>query len=152
MADQQVKAQVGQVQSRSGEIPDFNEQEIPKAVMSDEVKDERNVRRYVKKDGVFCKGFVHFFDKDTGKFDAGGHIIYKPEMTEEQAQAFITEICEAAGRIVEIDSITGRPQAVPGWNLDIRVPGMRQSEEKAVTVPVVPPCNNQGRKTWYEPP
>ena len=37
--------------------------------------------------------------------------------------------------IVEIDSITGRPQAVPGWNLDIRVPGMRQSEEKAVTVP-----------------
>jgi len=124
-----------QVKSVTGEIPDFNEQEIPKAVMSDEVKAERNFRRYTKKNGVFCKAFEHFFDRDTGKFDAGGRIIYEPTMTKEQAEKLIVDLCKKAGRKIVVDSVTGRPQAVPGWNLDIRVPGMKQSEEMAVTVP-----------------
>jgi len=117
------------------DIPDFNKQEIPKAVMSAEVLGERNVRRYTKKDGMFCKDFEHFFDKDTGKIDNGTRIIYAPTMTKQQAQEFITKLCEDTGRKVVIDALSGRPQAVPGWNLDIRVPGMGQSEQKAATVP-----------------
>jgi len=117
------------------EIPDFNKQEIPKAVLTAEVQAERNVRRYIKKDGTFNKDFEHFFDKDTGKFDSGGRIIYEPTMTKEQARDFITKLCEDTGRKMTTDPISGRPQAVPGWNLDIRVPGMAQSEQKAATVP-----------------
>ena len=124
-----------QEKSVTGEIPDFNTQPIPKAVMTAEVLGERNFRRYTKKDGTFCKDFEHFFDKDTGKFDEGGRIIYEPTMTKEQAQKFITDLCEKTGRTVVVDSLGGRPRAVPGWNLDIRVPGMGQSEQKAAAVP-----------------
>ena len=122
-------------QQGTQEIPDFNKQEIPKAVLTAEVQAERNVRRYLRKDGTFNKDFEHFFDKDTGKFDSGGRIIYEPTMTKEQAHELITKLCEDTGRKVTIDPISGRPQAVPGWNLDIRVPGMAQSEQKAATVP-----------------
>ena len=117
------------------DIPDFNERELPQAVLSAEVLGERNVRRYIRKDGVFNKDFEHFFDNDTGKFDSGGRIIYEATKTIAEAQAFITELCENTGRKVVIDSLSGRPRAEPGWNLDIRVPGMGQSEQKAPTVP-----------------
>jgi len=117
------------------DIPDFNKQEIPKAVLTPEVQAERDVRRYIKKDGTFAKDFVHFFDIDTGKFDSGGRIIYAPTKTVAEAQEFITDMCKKTGRKVVVDSISGRPQAVPGWNLDIRVPGMGQSEQKAATEP-----------------
>jgi len=117
------------------DIPDFNAQEVPKAVMSAEVLGERNVRRYIRKDGLFNKDFVHFFDRNTGKFDAAGRIIYEPTMTVDQAQELITKLCTDTGRKVVIDSISKRPMAVPGWNLDIRVPGMADAEAKAATIP-----------------
>jgi len=117
------------------DIPDANKKEIPKAVMSAEVKLERDVRRYIKKDGTFCKDFEQFFNRDTGKIDPAGRIIYEPTMTKAEAQKLITDLCEKSGRTVEVDSFTGRPKATPGWNLDIRVPGMSQSEQKSPTVP-----------------
>ena len=117
------------------DIPDFNKQEIPKAVLSAEIQAERDVRRYIKKDGTFNKDFVHFFDIDTGTFDSGGRIIYKPTKTVAEAQAFITKLCEDTGRKVSADAISGRLKAEPGWNLDIRVPGMASSEQKAAMVP-----------------
>ena len=117
------------------DIPDFNAQEVPKAVMSADVLGERNVRRYIRKDGLFNKDFVHFFDRNTGKFDAAGRAIYEPTMTVDQAQEFITKLCTDTGRKVVIDSISKRPMSVPGWNLDIRVPGMADAEAKAATIP-----------------
>jgi len=117
------------------DIPDFNAQEVPKAVMSADVLGERNVRRYIRKDGLFNKDFVHFFDRNTGKFDSAGRTIYEPTMTVDQAQELITKLCTDTGRKVVVDSISKRPMAVPGWNLDIRVPGMADAETKAATVP-----------------
>jgi hypothetical protein len=117
------------------DIPDFNEQEIPRARISEEVLNERNVRRYTRKDGTFNKDFERSFDRNTNKLDSVGRIIYEQVMTKEEAQKYITELCEMTGRKVVIDSLSGRPRAVPGWNLEIRVPGMSQSEQKAATVP-----------------
>ena len=117
------------------DIPDFNAQEVPKAVMSADVLGERNVRRYIRKDGLFNKDFVHFFDRNTGKFDSAGRTIYEPTMTVDQAQELITKLCTDTGRKVVVDSISKRPMSVPGWNLDIRVPGMADAEAKAATVP-----------------
>lgn len=117
------------------DIPDFNEQEIPQAEITPEVQAERNVRRYIRKDGMFIKDFEHSFDRNTGELDSGGRMIYIPSMTKAEAQAFITGLCENSGRKVVIDSLSKRPRAEPGWNLDIRVPGMSQSEQKAATVP-----------------
>ncbi|KKM25655.1 hypothetical protein LCGC14_1592730, partial [marine sediment metagenome] len=43
----------------------------------------------------------------------------------------IVQMCEAAGRTVERDFLTGRWKAVPGWDLGIVVPGMKSSEQYA---------------------
>lgn len=117
------------------DIPDFNEQEIPQAKMSEEALAERNVRRYIRKDGMFKKDFEHCFDRNTGELDSGGRMIYVPTMTKAEAQAFITDLCENTGRKVVIDTVSKRPRAEPGYNLNIRVQGMSQTEQKAATVP-----------------
>ena len=116
------------------DIPDIAKKGIPTVVLPPEVQLERDVRRYIRKDGVLVKDFQHLFDVDTGEQDSVGRIIYKRTMTDEEALKFVIDICEKAGRKVGMDSITGRYKAEPGWNLDIRVPGMSQSEQKAPTV------------------
>jgi hypothetical protein len=131
--DQQIKEV--EVEVLKPDIPDFNEQKIPKAILTAEVQSERDVRRYICKDGKFNKGFEHFFDVETGKFGSKSEILYRATMTKEQAQKFITDLCEKSGRTVVIDSLTGRPRAVPGWNLDIRVPGMSLAEQRSPTLP-----------------
>lgn len=117
------------------DIPDAAKKEIPRAVMSSDVKNEREFRRYVKKDGTFCKDFENFFNRDTGRQDSAGRIVYETTMTKDQAEKLIIEVCEKAGRKVTRDTLSGRLRATPGWDLNIRVPGMTQSEQKASTVP-----------------
>ena len=119
-----------QTQGRQPDIPDKAKQEIPKVQFAPEVKAERNIRRFIRKDGVFCKDYQHFFDVETG-MDDKGRILYKPTKTIEEAEEFIVDLCEKSGRKIVIDDVTKRPKAVPGWNLEIRVPGMEVNEQTA---------------------
>ena len=112
------------------DIPKFKQPEIPKAVLEPEVQTEREVRRYIRKDGVFIKDLDRLFLVDTGVIKEG-RIIYQKGMNIKEATSFVAELCEKSGRNIEIDALTERPKAAPGWNLNIQVPGMAQSEQKA---------------------
>jgi len=116
------------------DIPDFGKNEIPKVVLPPEVQLERDIRRYIRKDGTFVKDFERMFDADTGRMDSMGRVVYQKTMTDVQALKVITDLCDKTGRKVLIDEVTKRYAAEPGWNLEIRVPGMSQSEQNSPAI------------------
>lgn len=115
--------------TREVDIPDTTLKQQEKVVLPAEIQRERDLRRYIAKNGMFRKGL-----RDMWRLlDDKGRPYYTK--TAEEAAAFVTDICEKAGRSVETDHMTGRLKAVPGWNLDIRVPGMASSEQSAPQKP-----------------
>ena len=119
---------------RKPDIPDMAKKEPAKIVLTPPIKKERDFRRFTRKNGVLIKDFVNFFDVEDG-VDGTGRIRYKSTKTVEEATKFIRELCESAGRTVVNDELTGRLKAVPGWDLDIRVPGMESVEQNAAVEP-----------------
>jgi hypothetical protein len=116
--------------SRLQDIPDTQKKEPPKADMPPHVQAEREVRRFIRKDGVFVKDFERLFDRFTGEIK-NGKCIYAATMSLAEAKRHVIELLEKTGRKIEHDPLTGRPKAVPGWDLNISVPGMEQSEQRA---------------------
>ena len=55
-------------------------------------------------------------------------------MTDKQALKVITDLCDKTSRKVSRDEVTKRYAAEPGWNLEIRVPGMSQSEQNSPAI------------------
>lgn len=117
------------------DIPDANTKSPEAAPLAPEVQQERTVRRYIRKDGMLRKDLRWLDPEDTGKLDPNGNPIRKPRYTEIQAAKIAVETIKASGRGVEKDPATGRLKAVPGWNLDIRVPGFGVIEQKAPKEP-----------------
>jgi len=121
--------------TRQVDIPDTALKETPKIKLAPEIAEERHLRRYIRPDGVIVKN-VHCMFIDTIGYDKKQRPILKARYTPEEAEAVVIEIAEKAGRAIETDVISGRKKAVPGWSLDIRVPGMESSERKAPMKPV----------------
>jgi hypothetical protein len=117
------------------DIPDVNSKGPVDTPMEPEVQQERTVRRYIRKDGMFRKDLKWLDTEDTGELDLNGDPVKKPGYTEIQATKIAVETIKASGRGVEKDPATGRLKAVPGWNLDIRVPGFGVIEQKAPKEP-----------------
>ena len=101
------------------DIPDAELKKPDPIKLPVKVQRERDIRRYIRKDGVFIKDFEIMF----------------PRMTKTQAEIPIRALCRLTGRKVEKESLTGRFKAVPGWDLSIRVPGMAREEQAAPKAP-----------------
>lgn len=112
------------------DIPDMEAKDKPTVVLPPDVQAEREVRRYINKEGVFSKDIEQYFAVFKG-IDSDGKMVYEQTKTRAEAEQSVKELCEKTGRKVAADSTTGRLKATPGWNLNIRVPGMAQSEQKA---------------------
>ncbi len=112
-----------QTKTVEADIPDAELKKPEPIKLSSIVQNERDMRRYIRKDGVFRKNFeVQFKDKTKTK-------------TKAQAEEVIRDQCKLTGRKVETESLTGRLKAVPGWDLTIRVPGMAREEQQAPKPP-----------------
>lgn len=114
------------------DIPDAEAKAKPVVEMAPDVQAEREVRRYINKEGIFARDLEQLFAVATG-IDSSGRMQYRQTQTKESAEKMVTELLEKSGRKVGRDSISGRLKAAPGWNLNIRVPGMQKSEEKAAS-------------------
>jgi hypothetical protein len=97
------------------DIPDVNAGKAPTIVLPGPVTLERQVRRYIKKDGVFRKDF---------------YLATLHPTDVKAAEAEVAEALQKSGRTVTTGA-DGRLRAEPGWNLEIRVPGMEVQEQKA---------------------
>lgn len=117
------------IETREGKQVSVKELDIPdeglkhkkeEPALLSHVKAERNLRRFIRPDGMFVRDV---------------HLLTPTPDNEAQALETVKARCEAAGRVIEVDYQTGRFKAVPGWNYAIRVPGMESSELKAPTIP-----------------
>ena len=117
-----------QTVTKEVDIPDAEAKEKKTIVLDPEVQAERDVRRYIRKDGVFIKDVEYLWYTPTGRILANGVAERTLTKTKEAAEEFVTELCEKSGRTVELDPVSKRPKATPGWDLSIRVPGMQDSE------------------------
>jgi len=108
-----------QTKTVEADIPDVELKKPKPVTLPVKVQRERDMRRYIRKDGVFRKDFEVMFK---GK-------------TKAQAEKVIRAQCKLTGRKVETESLTGRLKAVPGWDLTIRVPGMAREEQIAPKAP-----------------
>ncbi len=108
-----------QTKTVEADIPDAELKKPKPITLPKKVQGERDMRRYIRKDGVFRKNF---------------EIMFKGK-TKAQAEKFIRGLCKLTGRKVETESLTDRLKAVPGWNLAIRVPGMSREEQVAPKAP-----------------
>lgn len=108
-----------QTKTVEADIPDAELKKPKPITLPVKVQRERDMRRYIRKDGVFRKDFEIMFKGKT-----------KP-----QAEKIIRAQCKLTGRKVETESLTGRLKAVPGWDLTIRVPGMAREEQQAPKKP-----------------
>lgn len=108
-----------QTKTTEADIPDVELKKPKPITLPQKVQRERDMRRYIRKDGVFRKNFEVLFKGKT-----------KP-----QAEKVIRELCKLTGRKVETEMLTDRLKAVPGWDLSIRVPGMSREEQAAPKEP-----------------
>ena len=108
-----------QTKTVEADIPDAELKKPKPITLPVKVQRERDIRRYIRKDGVFIKNFELMFK---GK-------------TKAQAEKSIRDLCKLTGRKVEKESLTDRLKAVPGWDLAIRVPGMAREEQAAPKEP-----------------
>ncbi|MEE9365899.1 MAG: hypothetical protein V3W44_04345 [Dehalococcoidales bacterium] len=122
------------IPSTQVDIPDANAQEAPKIELPAPVKAERDIRRYIRPDGVFVKDLARAFDNPTSTAKDGTAVL-TPTFTDEEAEQHVRNLCEQSGRDVTTDYLTKRPKAVPGWDFNIQVPGMAQSEQKRPKAP-----------------
>lgn len=109
-----------QVTVKEVDIPDEGLKQQEKVVLEPNIVTERNVRRYIRTDGVFRKDV---------------RLLTPTPDNEDEAIATVEAICTESGREIEKDVITGRHKAVPGWDLAIRVPGMGNEERNAPKKP-----------------
>jgi hypothetical protein len=116
MAKKNYKPQTKTVEA---DIPDAELKKPKPITLPVKVQRERDMRRYIRKDGVFRKDFENLFK---GK-------------TKAQAEKAIRGQCKLTGRKVETEVLTDRLKAVPGWDLSIRVPGMAREEQAAPKEP-----------------
>lgn len=116
---------------RPVDIPDATKKDKPKVVLAPEVQAEREIRAYIRKDGVFRKDMHALFAVDSGLRRHDGSVVYTYALSTEEAEKVATEACSKSGRSIKKDPVSGRPMAVPGWNLEIRVPGFEDSEQAA---------------------
>lgn len=118
--------------TREVDIPDDEHKGTQTIKLSKEVQAERDIRRYIRKDGLFRKGLREMFFRTMnvkGK-PAPRRVLTH---TEAEASAEVVELCEKSGRKIELEN--GRYKAAPGWDLSISVPGMAQSEQDAAKEP-----------------
>ena len=108
-----------QTKTVEADIPDAELKKPKPITLPVKVQRERDIRRYIRKDGVFIKNFELMFK---GK-------------TKVQAEKSIRDLCKLTGRKVEKELLTDRLKAVPGWDLSIRVPGMAREEQAAPKEP-----------------
>lgn len=108
-----------QTKTVEADIPDAELKKPKPITLPVKVQRERDIRRYIRKDGVFIKDF---------------EIMFKGK-TKVQAEKSIRDLCKLTGRKVENELLTGRLKAVPGWDLAIRVPGMAREEQAAPKEP-----------------
>ncbi len=108
-----------QTKTVEADIPDAELKKPKPITLPVKVQRERDIRRYIRKDGVFIKNFELMFK---GK-------------TKVQAEKSIRDLCKLTGRKVEKELLTDRLKAVPGWDLAIRVPGMAREEQAAPKEP-----------------
>lgn len=108
-----------QTKTVKADIPDVELKKPKPITLPKKVQGERDMRRYIRKDGVFRKDFEILFK---GKSKA-------------QAEKDIRDLCKMTGRKVETELLTDRLKAVPGWDLTIRVPGMAREEQAAPKEP-----------------
>jgi hypothetical protein len=108
-----------QTKTVEADIPDAELKKPKPITLPVKVQRERDMRRYIRKDGVFRKDF---------------EILFKGK-TKAQAEKAIRDQCKLTGRKVETESLTDRLKAVPGWDLSIRVPGMAREEQAAPKEP-----------------
>lgn len=108
-----------QTKTVEADIPDAELKKPKPITLPVKVQRERDIRRYIRKDGVFIKNFELMFK---GK-------------TKVQAEKSIRDLCKLTGRKVETELLTDRLKAVPGWDLAIRVPGMAREEQVAAKEP-----------------
>lgn len=127
------------VNVKNRDIPDLKKKRKPDdEPMADEVQAEAKLRPYMRKDGLFIKDLLslRILQRKTGRVDKkSGQLVMENKYTLEEANAYVTELMERSGRTVGTDPISGRPKAVPGWDLAIQVPGMLQSEQMAPKEP-----------------
>jgi hypothetical protein len=124
-----------QTVTREVDIPDAEAARKKTVVLPAKTQVERDIRRYIRKDGVFVKDLECMWDVDTGKRDSSGNMIRTATKTKEEAEKIVIELCEKTGRKVEKDPTSGRLRAVPGWDLAIHVPGMLREEANAPKAP-----------------
>ncbi len=116
-----------QTKTVEADIPDAELKKPKPVTLPQKVQNERDMRRYIRKDGVFVKNFEilkHFEDVYPGK-----------KITKVMAETCIRALCKQTGRKVETESLAGRLKAVPGWDLSIRVPGMAREEQASPKEP-----------------
>ena len=128
MAKEKYESQTKTVEA---DIPDAELKKPEPITLPVKVQRERDIRRYIRKDGVFIKNFENLFTKLVLK----GLKQVELKMPKAQAEEIIRDLCKLTGRNVEKGTLTGRLKAVPGWNLAIRVPGMAREEQKAPKAP-----------------
>lgn len=129
--------------TRAEDIPDSDFKEPEKVVLPADVAQEREVRRYIRKDGVFIKDLPGLWELPTGERDVRGKVKTGPDnlpkrqrqFTLEEVNEFVIKECEKSGRTMSVDGLSGRPKATPGWDLTIHVPGQSQSEQQAAMPP-----------------
>jgi hypothetical protein len=142
MTDEQPKEVAGyepQTTTREVDIPDADLKRPKAIVLEEPIRLERESRRFIRKDGVFVKDFERFFDvpvlneDGSNKRDDSGNVIRRKTMTDEEAKKKVIAELKASGRKIITDDATGRLKAVPGWLVDLHVPGMQKEEQHAET-------------------
>ena len=119
-----------QTVTRQVDIPDHDFRKPDPIKLPSNVVTERTLRRYIRRDGMFRRNVEQFFARVSG-YDNQQLPVMELLKTAEEAAEVVKEMCEATGRTVEKDFLTGRWKAVPGWDLGILVPGMKSSEQYA---------------------
>ena len=112
------------------DIPDANFKPAPQVELADHVKSESILRQYLRPDGVFVKDLAGAFTTVKGVAKNGTETRVRT-LTLEQANEHVKQLCIVSGRNVEVDFISKRPKAVPGWDQSIHVPGMDHEEQNA---------------------
>lgn len=123
---------------RNIDIPDAKASKKPgKEPVSAEVQQEGNLRQYIRPDGVFIKDLpsLRILQRATGRKNKVGAPVMENKYTQSEANRLVAEMCLKSGRKMETDQVSGRPKAVPGWNMTIRVPGHENSEQYAPNEP-----------------
>jgi len=124
---------------RNIDIPDAKAAKKPvKGPVSPEVQAEGNLRQYIRPDGVFIKDLpsLRILQIRTGEMDKKTNAPkMKNKYTQAEAEELVIDMCEKSGRKIETDPVSGRPKAVPGWDLKIRVPGHENIEQYAPKEP-----------------